>query len=155
LDADLVADLRVEHAEPLGRALAGTFYVDANAIREAVQQQRSFNAIHMETMFKVDVFARKKRPYDDAQLARRVAQIVATEPDRTAFIASAEDTILTKLEWYRMGGETSSRQWRDVLGVIKMQGERLDIAYLHQWATQLGVADLLERAMDEVYRGKS
>jgi len=149
MDADLVADLRLEHAEPLARALAGAFYVDADAIRDAVRNQRSFNAIHMETMFKVDVFARKNRPYDNTQLARRVQQIVATEPERTAFIASAEDTILTKLEWYRIGGETSNRQWRDVLGVVKTQGARLDLNYLHQWSAQLGVADLLKRALHE------
>ncbi|MBI5302274.1 MAG: hypothetical protein HY868_09060 [Chloroflexi bacterium] len=149
MDADLVADLRLEHAEPLARALSGAFYVDAEAIRDAVKHQRSFNAIHMETMFKVDVFAQKNRPYDKAQFARRVAQIVATEPERTAFIASAEDTILSKLEWYRLGGETSERQWRDVLGVVKMQGARLDLDYLRQWSTQLGVTDLLERVLKE------
>lgn len=149
LDADLVADLRWEHAEPLARALAEAFYVDAEMIREAIRQQRSFNVIHLETAFKVDVFVKKPRAFDDAQFARRVRQIVATEPERTAFVASAEDTLLAKLEWYRLGGETSERQWRDVLGIVKTQSERLDLAYLREWAVQLGVADLLEKAMDQ------
>jgi len=149
MDADLVADLRTEDAEPLARALANAFYVDAEMIRDAVRQTRSFNVIHLATAFKVDVFVRKKRAFDEAQLARRTRQIIATEPERTAFVASAEDTILTKLEWYRIGGETSERQWRDVLGVVKVQGERLDRNYLRDWAAQLGVADLLGRIFKE------
>jgi len=149
LDADLVADLRMENAEPLARALASAFYVDAEMIRDAIRQQRSFNVIHLDTAFKVDVFVRKKRAFDESQLARRTRQIVATDPERTAFVASAEDTILAKLEWYRNGGETSERQWRDVLGIVKTQGERLDKNYLRHWAVQLGVADLLERILRE------
>jgi hypothetical protein len=149
MDADLVADLRMENAEPLARALASAFYVDAEMIRDAIRQQRSFNVIHLDTAFKVDVFVRKQRAFDESQLARRIKYVVATDPERTAFVASAEDTILAKLEWYRLGGETSERQWHDVLGIVKAQGERLDIGYLREWAAQLGVADLLERVLNE------
>ena len=149
LDTDLVADLRLEHAEPLARALGGTFYVDAESIREAVLHQRSFNVIHLETMFKVDVFVVKKRPFHHSQMERRMAQVIATDPDRTAYVATAEDTILAKLEWYRAGGDVSERQWRDVLGVMKVQADRLDLAYLRKWAAQLDVSDLLERAIKE------
>lgn len=149
LDTDLVADLRLEHAEPLARALGGTFYVDAESIREAVLHQRSFNVIHLETMFKVDVFVVKKRPFHHSQMERRMAQVIATDPDRTAYVATAEDTILAKLEWYRLGGDVSERQWRDVLGVMKVQADRLDLAYLRQWAAQLNISDLLERAIKE------
>lgn len=149
MDADLVADLRMEHAEPLACALASAFYVDAEMVRDAIRQQRSFNVIHLETAFKVDIFVRKKRAFDESQLARRTSQVVATDPERTAFVASAEDTILAKLEWYRIGGETSERQWRDVLGVVKVQGGRLDKNYLWDWAAQLGVADLLEKILKE------
>jgi hypothetical protein len=138
LDTDLVA-----------RALGGTFYVDAESIREAVLHRRSFNIIHLETMFKVDVFVVKERSFHHSQMERRMAQVIATDPDRTAYVATAEDTILAKLEWYRTGGDVSERQWRDVLGVMKVQADRLDLAYLRQWAAQLNVSDLLERAIKE------
>jgi hypothetical protein len=149
LDADLLADLRLEHVEPLTLALGEAFYVDAESIRDAIQRRSTFNVIHLETMFKVDIFIPKPRPFDQVQLQRRTKQVIATDPEHEAYVASAEDTILAKLEWYRRGSEVSDRQWQDVLGVLKVQGNRLDLAYLRQWATSLGVSDLLEKALAE------
>ena len=74
---------------------------------------------------------------------------MATDPEHTAYVASAEDTILTKLEWYRMGGEISDRQWNDVQNVLKVQEGQLDLDYLRHWAIQLDVRDLLDRALVE------
>ena len=150
LDTDLVADLSPEHAAPLARALGDAFYADASAIQDAIRRRSSFNLIHLETMFKVDVFIPKQRAFDREQFERRTEQVIATDPRRTAYVASAEDIILAKLEWYQMGGQASERQWRDVQGVLKVQEERLDSVYLRRWAAELGVADLLEKALAEV-----
>lgn len=149
LDADIVADIRLEQVRELVAALGADFYADDEMISSAIEHRSSFNLIHLNTMFKVDVFIRKDRPFDQSQLDRRVEQVLATNPEQKAFIATAEDTILAKLEWYRMGGEVSDRQWRDILGVLKVQASRLDLDYLQNWADNLTVADLLQRALKE------
>jgi hypothetical protein len=109
--------------------------------------QSSFNLIHYETAFKVDIFICKTRAFDQSQLKRRRTSIFATDPERRVYVTSPEDIILSKLEWYRMGGEVSDRQWRDIIGVIKTRADNLDSDYLHKWAKELNVSDLLERAL--------
>jgi hypothetical protein len=82
-------------------------------------------------------------------LERRQKSVIATDPEQSVYVTSPEDTILAKLEWYRLGGEVSDRQWRDILGVIKTRVDRLDLIYLQKWAVELQVVDLLERAVRE------
>jgi hypothetical protein len=147
-DVDLVADLRLEHALPLKRLLESTYYIDEDMIRDAIRHRSEFNLLHLDTMFKVDVFIPKTRPFDQ-EVRRRVqrTKLNISENTRLFNFESPEDVILTKLEWYRMGGEVSDRQWNDILGVLKVQGTNLDMTYLQRWASSLRVADLLERAL--------
>ncbi|OGO17186.1 MAG: hypothetical protein A2Z14_16745 [Chloroflexi bacterium RBG_16_48_8] len=149
LDVDIVADLRAEHIQSLVTALSPEFYADEEMIRDAIERHSSFNLIHYETAFKVDVFIPKTRPFDGMQLQRRISAVIMTDPEQNLYVISPEDVILTKLEWYRMGGEVSDRQWRDVLGVLKMKAGNLDLDYLCKWAKELNVNDLLERALDQ------
>jgi hypothetical protein len=149
LDVDIVADMRLEHIPPLVAALAEEFYADDEMMRDAIKRHSSFNLIHYETAFKVDIFICKLRPFDQMQLQRRRTSVIANDPERSIYVTSPEDTVLAKLEWYRLGGEVSDRQWRDILGVLKTRAGELDLVYLHKWARELKVSDLLERALSE------
>ena len=148
-DADLVADLKLKHVEPFVELLGREFYLDAVAIRDAVMRRASFNVIHFDTSQKVDVFLLKRELFPLAEMERRRQLRLAPGAPEQVWMASVEDTILAKLDWYRLGGGVSDRQWGDVTGVLKVQGERLDFAYLHHWAKELGVADLLGRALQD------
>jgi hypothetical protein len=148
-DADIVAEMRLEHLQPLVSALEDEFYLDNEMIAESIQRNASFNIIHRETFFKVDVFIPSPRPFLQSQLARAQKQTFAFESEVSAKFASPEDTVLSKLEWYRLGGEVSERQWRDILGVLKTRAGELDLTYLQKWANELKVGDLLERVLRE------
>jgi hypothetical protein len=146
IDVDLIADLRMGHVRPLVKQLQTIYYIDEDMVRDAISRHSSFNIIHQDTILKVDVFIPKSRLFDQEEL-RRAQQEVLLEGTRPFNMASPEGTILNKLEWYRMGGEVSDRQWNDILGVLKVQGTNLDMAYLQRWAANLKVTDLLERAL--------
>ena len=148
-DADIVAEMRSDHLKPFISALHGEFYVDDEMIAEAIKRHSSFNIIHRETMFKVDVFIPRPHPFLQSQLARAQRQVFTFETDVSAKFATPEDTVLAKLEWYRLGNEVSDRQWRDILGVLKTRAGELELDYLRKWAGELNVGDLLERALKE------
>lgn len=146
-DSDIVAEMHLEHVKPFILALQDEFFIDDEMMVESIQRYSSFNIIHRETMFKVDVFVPRPRPFVQAQMSRVQRQVFSQEDDLGANFASPEDTILAKLEWYRMGDEVSDRQWRDILGVIKTRAGNLDLDYLYEWAMKLKVGDLLARAL--------
>jgi hypothetical protein len=146
-DADIVAEMRLEHLRPFVLALQDEFYLDEEMIADSIRRNSSFNIIHRETMFKVDVFIPTPRPFLRSQLRRAQKQTFSFENEISAKFASPEDTILSKLEWYRLGGEVSERQWRDILGILKTRVGALDLDYLKKWAGELNVTDLLERAL--------
>jgi hypothetical protein len=149
-DADLVADLKPQHVDGLVEALRTNYYIDARMIRGAIADRSCFNLIHLQTSFKVDIFVLKGRVYDRAALGRKEKRSIDRDlPDIQVFLATPEDTVLAKLEWYRLGNEVSDRQWRDILGILKLQCGRLDLDYMKKWAAELQVADLLERAEKE------
>ncbi len=150
MDVDIVADIQPSQVDPFVTAFQDAFYADDLMIRRAVQRRSSFNLIHFETMFKVDIFLTKTRAFDQQQLTRRIAVLLGDDENESAWVLSAEDIVLAKLDWFRMGGESSERQWRDILGVLKTQQKQLDISYLRQWAEELDLMALMERALHEM-----
>lgn len=144
-DVDLVVDLRKDRVGDLVQALAGGFYVDEEAVARAVRERASCNLVHLATGIKIDIFVKGTAPFDVAEFDRKVAVRLGDEPSHEVFVKSAEDTLLRKLLWYRLGGEVSDRQWEDVRGILSVQGERLDMGYLREWADRLAIRDLLDR----------
>jgi hypothetical protein len=147
IDIDIVAAIEDRHIPSLVEALSPAFYVDDEALRRAIRLSSSANIIHLETLLKVDLFVAGGTPLDSQQLARRQAVIV--RPGVTLYVHPPEDILLQKLRWYRLGGDLSDRQWRDALGIVRVQGPRLDRDYLQLNAPVLGVTDLLDRLLDE------
>jgi hypothetical protein len=148
-DIDIVARFEARHVHPFIQALGGDFYADDLMMLDAIRLRSSFNVIHQPTSCKVDVFADKSRAFDREAWTRLVECSPFEGVDDVYPVASPEDVMLAKLEWLRLGDETSRNQIPDVVGIIKVQGDRLDRAYLERWARELGVSDLLERAFTE------
>ncbi len=148
-NADIIADMQAEHIRPFAASIQNEFFVDELMMAESIQSHTHFTIIHRESMFKVDVFIPRPRPFHLSELKRAQVQTFPGEPEVSARFASAEDTILSKLEWYRQGGEVSERQWRDVLGILRTKSGALDLDYLRTWGKELVVSDLLEQLLEE------
>jgi hypothetical protein len=118
-------------------------------ILDAITSHRSFNLLHFDSMYKVDVFVPSLTSAATERFRRRVSHIVKEATGDSAYFSTAEDTILAKLDWYQLGHRVSERQWTDIVDVLTIQTGKLDLVYMRLWAAQSGVADLLERAIEE------
>jgi hypothetical protein len=153
-DADVVAEVPGSVVDELAESLEPAFYVDADMIRDAIARGASFNIIHYATAFKVDVFVLTRDAMAQEEMARRQRHGLPPDGERQAWFASAEDTVLQKLDWFQKGFGISERQWNDLAGVIRLRGADLDLGYMRRWAPHLGVAELLERALAENLAGR-
>ncbi len=150
MDVDLVVDLKAKDVNHFVSQLQDEYYVSQEAINDAIARLSCFNLIHLASSFKVDVFILKSRAFDIGSMNRAESGKVALESDLEFPIASPEDTILSKLEWYRLGNEVSERQWQDVCRVMKILGDRADHEYLVRNAAELKVSDLLQELLHSV-----
>jgi hypothetical protein len=152
-DADIMvapfAGREAEFAAEYGEG----YYVSVPTIVDANRRRSSFNIINTMIGFKVDFFVQKSREFDASAMARRQARFVPEGATESTAVLSVEDAILTKLEWYRLGGEVSERQWRDVVEMLEAQWKRVDRAYLTRWAKEIHVDDLLSAATEQAAKG--
>jgi hypothetical protein len=146
LGIDMVALLEKRHVARLTSHLNKNYHIDETLVLEAITRGSSFNLIHLDTMIKIDIFILGKRPYDKVSFDR---ERLETLDGLTLSFKTPEDVILGKLEWFIGIDKTSERQWRDVLGLLKVQGSLLDFNYMRQWAKELTVDELLEQAFIE------
>jgi predicted nucleotidyltransferase len=151
-DVDIVVDLQEVDLAELFRFLKAEFYFDLDHIQASIEAGRSFNVIHLVGGFKFDFFPVEPGPYGDQQLQRRKFMLSRAPQfgDLEFAIASAEDTVLAKLRWFKQGGGVSDRQWNDIVSILSLQKEKLDYVYLKQWGARLGLTELLEKAISSV-----
>ena len=149
LDVDLTAQLREAAVPELCESLKEQYYLNEQFIRSAVRRNSCFNLIHLETSFKVDVFVSDTSPYSEVSQERAINGELGDNPPLPVRIASVEDIIVIKLDWYRIGGEVSERQWHDLLSVARLNAQVLNMTYLHSWSKAKGLSPLLERLMNE------
>jgi hypothetical protein len=145
-DVDIIAAIQLHHVQTLVKLLENEYYIDAAMIRDAIRHQSSFNLLHNDTGIKIDIFVLKTSAFAQHELSRARQEII--EPGtRPFYVATPEDIILNKLNWWKMGGGVSTRQWNDIVEVIKRQAHTLDLSYLRQSASSLGIVDILEQAL--------
>ena len=149
VDLDFAVRLRSEDVGRLLAALASDYYVSEEAMRSAIARNGSFNIVELATVSKIDLFVLGSSRLDQRQLARRRRVVVSESPRQELWVGSPEDQVLRKLDWYRAGGCVSDRQWRDVVGILAVQAERLDRGDLAATSAELELSDLLERALRE------
>jgi hypothetical protein len=148
-DADLIVELTEAQLSELVARLEATFYVSEEAARDAIRRHSSFNLIHDDSAYKLDIFVAGPDQLDREQLRRREQVSLTGHPESRAYVTAAENIVLRKLDWFRKGGGVSDQQWRDVLGVLKVQGTLLDMDYLRDVAGSEGLEALLDRALVE------
>jgi hypothetical protein len=149
MDVDMAVDLRLDQVEAFHSRLGEEFYAEIQSMRAAVREERSFNLIHLPSMMKVDIFIPPREGIHTEKWKRRQRLVLQRDPERSAWVTDPENIVLQKLEWFRQGGGVAGSQWRDVLGVLKVQSERLDLDYIRLWAGRMEITELLEKALRE------
>lgn len=143
-DVDIVADLREEHAEAIVAAFPGPdFYCSLQAVKSAIAKRFQFNIIHSTEGVKADIIVATNGEFDQLQLSRRIWMKVGTAGE--AWVASPEDVILKKLEYYQLG--RSPKHVRDIASMLRINQRPLDMAYIEHWVAKLNVQDVWQEIL--------
>ncbi len=150
MDVDVLCDISKDLIADFLKFFGTDYYVSEPAVRDAVERRSCFNLIHIPTAFKIDVFVSEGRPFDSIRMQRATREDLGEDRVISVPMTSLEDVIISKLEWFRKGNETSERQWNDVSRLARLMGESIDLVYLRDAAESVGVADLLNRLLEQV-----
>ena len=148
-DVDIVVEPLDDKEKEFFELVKHQYYISKEAMRQALKERSSFNVIHFESAFKIDVFIRKDIAFEKQLMSRAKGLKLSDSLEKSFSVVSPEDIILLKLQWYSFGGQGSERQWNDILGIFTVQAKRLDLGYLKKWAAVLGINHLLEKVISE------
>jgi hypothetical protein len=149
MDVDVIVRFPPDAVARFVAQLGHHYYLDADAIAEAIRLGRSSNLIHLMTALKIDLFCVKSSPYQDLAFTRvHHLPFDSRQPEVTFAFASPEDVILSKLIWFERGERQASQQWRDVIGILRVQ-QNIDVSYMQSWSALLGVGELLDQVLEE------
>lgn len=147
-DIDVALSLSEDRVPVIAEALSAEYLAPTAPLVAAAANHDSFNLLHTATGFKVDLFFLGDNPLDRWQLARRVW--VEAPTGERLWVTSAADLVLRKLWWFRLGGEVSDRQWRDILSILRVQRAQIDAESLRADATEVDLDGPLDRALVEL-----
>jgi len=148
-DADITVMALDDKTDPFYSLTKRHFYISKSAMHQAIRNKTSFNVIHTQTAFKIDVFVAQDNEFNNNLLQRAKKIKLSEDTEKTFSVVSAEDIILLKLMWYNQTDCTSERQWSDILSVLTAQASTIDFEYLKTWAAKLALNDLLQKAISE------
>lgn len=141
-DIDVVVQYSANDVPAVVQAFTPGFFIQEISVRNALRPPYQFNALDEQSPMKVDVWLLKPDPLEHEMFGRRITVDLDGEP---MVVASPEDTVLSKLRWWKIS--PSERQLQDCAGIVAVQADALDHSYLRQRAQQLGVSDTLEKIL--------
>jgi hypothetical protein len=141
-DIDYVVELGKKDIPRVIRALQSLspdFSFDKDAMREAIEKRHMFQILHLPTVLKFNIWLLKENDsFDVSRFKRRKTMKIL---EQNMVLASAEDTILQKLRWYK--DAEIEKHIVDAAFVYQIQKRNLDIKYLQLWAKQLSLTKFL------------
>jgi len=148
-DIDVVADIKIEHIRGLIKLFPeDKFFIDENAIRDAIINRHQFNIIHPDSGLKIDIVISKGDEFDKSRFGRlkRSSPIEETP----ANLASPEDVIIMKMRYYREG--ESEKHLRDIAGILKILGDDIDNNYIEFWANKFNLLDIWKAVLSKLQK---